>query len=98
MNAFIKSKHGQRIDRSQDRVGKALRRSLLQRQVVTCAQARINGEGNGKRKRRFLVENRDRLLPTVFLKCEVIFLQSGNRSAVCIRNRDVDVYQLYVDL
>ena len=79
-------------------MGKLARRGQFERQIFSCAQARIHGQHNRQRQRRFLAEDRDLLLFAIFLQHKIFFLQVRHRSAARIGHGHEHVDQLHVDL
>src|SRR5208282_5265432 len=95
---FAELVHRQSVLRPYNRVHKLARRDQLERQIFPCAQARIHGQYNRERQRRFPAEDRDLLLFAIFFQYKIFFLQVRHRSSVPVRHRHKHVDQLHVDL
>ena len=72
-------------------MGELVRCRLLQRKIFLCAQAGVDRENDGKRQCRLPAEDRNSLFFAVFLEQEILFLEVGNRAAVCVSDRHENV-------
>src|SRR5579862_8646448 len=81
-NHFAETVNRERIDRAKDRVGEVFCGSLLERQVMTRAQASVDRESDRQWERRFFVEDRDFLLSTILLENEVFFCEATHRRSM----------------